>query len=89
MPTAIFDPEKTTASSSDVSLGPSDVSGLPLIGDYTLIQGGWLPRDQEYYWTEDWQVAEQETLQALAAGEGIEFDSTEDLIHWLFSTDEN
>lgn len=89
MPTATYEPSDTTASPTDVVWGHSSLSRLPTGGDLTLIPGGWLPREQEYYWSAEWQAGEQETLRELADGGGVEFDNTEDLIHWLLSSDED
>lgn len=44
---------------------------------------------QAYYWTRAWQSGERETLAALGAGEGIEFDSADALVQWLQDDDED
>lgn len=47
----------------------------------------WLPAEQEYYWSEAWQGGEMESLRELASGGAVRFDTTDDLLHWLFSAD--
>ena len=90
MTSLTYDPDLTTAG-EDVATPPSDssISPLPDARDYILVQGGFLPRDQEYYWTERWQADERTTLEEIAAGEGIDFDNAADLLRWLFSTDDD
>jgi len=88
MPTAHYEPRDTTASPTGVSVGHSSISRLPAGGDVVLIQGGWLPRDQEYYWTEEWQAGERETRTELAAGNGVRFDTADDAIRWLLTDDD-
>ena len=44
---------------------------------------------EAYYWTHAWQAAQRESLDALERGEGITFDSADDAIRWLLSSDEN
>jgi hypothetical protein len=91
MPTAAFtyDPEDTTAVADAVSAEGSfsfSFSQLPPADDLVLIPGGFLPRDQEYYWSKSWQTDERETLAQIAAGEGVEFDNAADLVKWLFDS---
>ena len=44
-----------------------------------------VPRDQEWYWSKQWQEWEQQADEELARGECKEFDSVEDLIADLHS----
>ena len=46
-----------------------------------------IPAGQEYYWTEEWQAGERETLAELAAGRGRTFDTAGDALRYLFSAD--
>lgn len=39
--------------------------------------------EQAYYWSDAWQQDEQETLDALAEGKGLEFSNADALIQWL------
>lgn len=50
-----------------------------------------IPRDQTYYWSAEWQRAEQESLAEIAAGNSILFDSDdpEDVARWLSEDDED
>lgn len=50
----------------------------------TFLPSGWLPSDQEFYWSEAWQANERRSLEELARGEGLDFDNAADLIRWLF-----
>ena len=38
---------------------------------------------QRYYWSEEWQKGEQETLLQLRAGKGIKFDDVRAALDWL------
>ena len=44
-----------------------------------------VPKDQEWFWTEEWQEWERQADEELARGEFKEFDSVEDLIADLHS----
>ncbi len=44
---------------------------------------------EAYYWTNAWQAAQQESLDALERGEGVTFDDADDAIRWLLSSDES
>lgn len=44
--------------------------------------------DQSYYWTPEWQEAEREAAEELAAGKGRTFKTPEEAIEWL-ETEEN
>lgn len=44
-----------------------------------------VPKDQEWFWTEEWQAKEREVDEALARGEYQDFDNVEDLIKELHS----
>ena len=48
-----------------------------------------IPVGQEYYWTEEWQAGERETLAELAAGRGRTFDTAMDALRYLFSADDD
>ena len=39
-----------------------------------------VPKDQEWFWTDEWQQGEQEVDEALARGEYKEFNSMEEMI---------
>ena len=43
--------------------------------------------DQSYYWTPEWQEAEKEARDELAAGKGRTFNTLEEAIEWLESED--
>ena len=47
-----------------------------------------IPESQAYYWEQEWQAGEQETLGELAAGKGVTFQGARDAIRWLMSEDE-
>ena len=47
-----------------------------------------IPAGQEYYWTPEWQAGEREALAELAAGQGRTFDTVDDALRYLFSTDD-
>jgi hypothetical protein len=90
--TTTYDPDLTTgASSTDVVIADAafSMSTIPRMDDLTLIPGGWLPPEQEYYWTEEWQSAEREARDDIASGRGVRFETAEDVIHWLMSSDED
>lgn len=86
--TVIPTAENTTASDSYDYAPPTGSRPPASIEGFRFLPIRWLPTDQEYYWSADWQAGEQETLRELAAGGGVEFDNTADLMHWLFSADE-
>ena len=44
-----------------------------------------VPRDQAWFWSEEWQQGEREADKALARGEYKDFDKVEDLIADLHS----
>jgi hypothetical protein len=90
MPTITFDLDANTTSSPGFSgWGQETGSDTPASVDEVLfLPARWLPREQEYYWTEGWQAGEQETLRELAQGGGVRFDSTQDLVRWLLGPDE-
>lgn len=48
-----------------------------------------IPADQAYYWTTRWQTDEQETLASLAAGHGQRFQSADEALRYLFSSDDD
>lgn len=88
MPTTTYEPANTTASSEVAGAdAPFSASPLPPADEWVLVAGGILPREQEYYWSEEWQAAERDSLAQLEAGEGVDFDNATDLIRWLFSTE--
>jgi hypothetical protein len=66
--------------SSDTPYGIEELRFLP---------ARWLPPEQEYYWTEEWQGGEQESLRELANGGAVQFDTAQDLLRWLFSADDD
>lgn len=45
--------------------------------------GGMSAPEQDYYWSAEWQRAEQEALAEIRRGEGVTFPSVEDAIQWL------
>ena len=45
-----------------------------------------LPR-QEYYWADEWQAGELETLAELQAGGGHRFESADEALRFLFQAD--
>ena len=44
-----------------------------------------IPPGQEYYWTDEWQAAEAETVAELRAGGGQLFDNSADALLFLSS----
>lgn len=46
-----------------------------------------IPDGQEYYWTDEWQAGELETLAELQAGRGQKFDSADEALRFLFEAD--
>ena len=44
-----------------------------------------IPSSQEYYWTDEWQAAEAETVAELQAGGGQLFDNSADALLFLSS----
>ena len=47
-----------------------------------------IPVSQRYYWTEEWQDGEAETLAELERGEGREFGSGREAVEWLHSEED-
>lgn len=47
-----------------------------------------IPRSQGYYWTREWQDAENRMLMELRAGESRRFESGTAAIRWLLSEDD-
>jgi hypothetical protein len=47
-----------------------------------------IPRDQLYYWTREWQRGEAEADGELLRGEGVSFDNPQDALRWLDSPEE-
>jgi hypothetical protein len=65
---------------------PTTVADSPLVGRGALI---FSTSEDAYYWTFGWQRHQAETEAALAAGEGLTFDSDDpaDAAAWLLSDD--
>lgn len=63
------------------SNAPPGSSSLPLV----------IAQSQAYYWSRRWQDGVQLARDEYARGEYEEFDSSDpnDVIHWLFSVDED
>jgi hypothetical protein len=83
-----YKPENTTASAPETADAVHSVSSVPDTTELILIQRGWLPREQEYYWSEEWQAGERESRAELAAGHGVRFETAEDAIRWLLADDD-
>ena len=49
----------------------------------TLKQPKHVPKDQEWFWSKEWQRMEKEVNEALAKGEYQDFDNVDDLIEEL------
>jgi hypothetical protein len=50
-----------------------------------------IPRDQTYYWTPEWQESVRESHAELKAGEYVDFDDPNDpdaVVRWLLSDEE-
>lgn len=50
-----------------------------------------IPRDQAYYWTQEWQDSVQSTYAGLEAGEYMDFDDRNDpdaVVRWLLSDED-
>ncbi|MFF7251299.1 AbrB/MazE/SpoVT family DNA-binding domain-containing protein [Embleya sp. NPDC008237] len=43
-------------------------------GDVTLRAMTVIPKDQQWFWTPEWQEGEREASAQLAAGEGVDYD---------------
>src|SRR6516164_7705236 len=54
-------------------------------GRVEMVPVRFVPREQFWFWTREWQEKEQEAEEALARGEVKEFDSVEDLLEDLRS----
>jgi hypothetical protein len=51
-----------------------------------------IPRDQAYYWSHEWQRSVRETYMELKAGEYMDFDDPNDpdaVVRWLSSDEED
>lgn len=48
-----------------------------------------IPKDQEWYWTKDWQAGEREADEDIKAGRGVTFDNVADAIKYLKSVKPN
>lgn len=46
-----------------------------------------VPRDQAYYWTRQWQAGESEALRELAEGKARRFGSGAEAAQWLLADD--
>ena len=60
---------------------------VQVLGDALyLVPQKLIPRDQAWFWSQDWQDREREADEAIAQGETSEsFESVDDLIHYLRS----
>lgn len=50
-----------------------------------------IPRDQTYYWTREWQESVRESMAEIEAGEYVIFDDPndpEDVVRWLLSDED-
>jgi len=49
-----------------------------------------VPADQLFLWSDVWLAGEFDSADARAAGETVRFDSDDpnDIVHWLFSTED-
>ena len=47
-----------------------------------------MPRDQRYYWSREWQQAEAEADAELRRCEGVTFDNPQDAFRWLDSPED-
>jgi len=47
-----------------------------------------IPRNEAYYWTHEWQRDEAEALQELERGEGKVFHDPQDAVRWLRSPED-
>jgi len=47
-----------------------------------------IPRDEAYYWTREWQHDEAEALRELERGEGRVFRDPKDAVRWLRSPED-
>lgn len=80
--------DQTTTAAPTGGLGEVSTSTLPQgAQEVRFMPARWLPAEQEYYWSEAWQGGEMESLRELASGGAVRFDTTDDLLHWLFSAD--
>jgi hypothetical protein len=58
--------------------GPSVSRRVPLF----------VPRDQAYFWTSEWQQGEAEALREIAEGKGLRFSSGTTAVEWLLADEE-
>ena len=61
-------------------------SALPYAGPRRLPAA--VSAGQAYYWSFIWQRDQQESQNALEQGQGVTFDSAQEAIRWLLSSDE-
>ena len=47
-----------------------------------------MPRDQKYFWSREWQHGEYEADAELRRGEGVTFDTPQDAFRWLDSPED-
>ena len=68
-----------------LGLAPGDLLEVQVAPDgLLLVPQKLIPRDQAWFWTEDWQVREREAAAAISSGEISEpFDTGEDLAKHL------
>jgi hypothetical protein len=73
----------TTSFSSEAALATDDAH-VPTTMPASI------PSDQVYYWSALWQEGIREAMEALEAGDYEEFNSDDpnDVVRWLFSTDD-
>lgn len=48
-----------------------------------------IPREQAYYWTREWQEDEARALEELARGEGVLFHDPTEAARWLLSPEDD
>ena len=68
-----------------LDLQPGDFLEVQVRGDaLNLVPQKLIPRDQAWFWTQEWQEREREADEAIASGEiSGPFDSADDLIRHL------
>ncbi|MBA3246209.1 MAG: hypothetical protein H0T61_13680 [Actinobacteria bacterium] len=74
---------ETTGPPASVELPVFETSSAGPSRDVPLF----VPRNQAYYWTEEWQAGEAEALRELAEGKVIRFGSGAEAAQWLLADD--
>lgn len=84
-------PATLTLSTSPTAETGSTLFVSDLASQYTADPVGrvpfFMPLNQDYFWTAEWQRGEAEALREIASGDIRRFESGEAAIRWLLSDD--